>query len=68
MKTFEFTEEQIQMLAKCIEHRQGYLEEVNIVYREMREKGVWGDDVVRYYTDNSEKIVRLQTLLNYINS
>ena len=68
MKTFEFTEEQIKMIAKCIEHRQGYLEEVNRVYREMREKEVWGDDIVKYYNDNSEQIVCLQTLLNYINS
>ena len=29
MKTFEFTEEQIKMLAKCIERRQGRLEYSN---------------------------------------
>lgn len=68
MKTFEFTEEQIKMIAKCIKHRQGCLEEVNRVYREMREKGIWGDDIVQYYNDNSEQIMCLQTLLNYINS
>ena len=68
MKTFEFTEEQIKMLAKCIEHRQCYLEETNRVYREMREKKIWGNDIVKYYNDNYEQIVCLQTLLDYINS
>lgn len=68
MKTFEFTEEQIKMLAKCIEHRQSFFEGVNRAYREMREKVIWDDDAVKRYNDNCEQIVCLQTLLNYINS
>lgn len=68
MKTFEFTDEQIKMLAKCIEHRQSYFKGANKVYREMREKVIWDDDAVKCYNDNCEHIACLQTLLNYINS
>ncbi len=66
MKTFEFTEEQIKMIANCIEHKQGNLEYINSVYR--NRQGIMSNEVVSNYNKNSEEIMRLQTLLNYINS
>ena len=68
MKTFEFTEEQIKMLAKCIEHRQGNLEYINQVLREARKESILSDERIAEYNKNREEILCLQTLLNYINS
>ena len=34
----------------------------------MRSKGIWGDEVVKAYNANCDKIGELKTLLNYINS
>jgi thiaminase len=68
MKTFEFTEDQVRMIVECIEHRQGYFRYINEVY----EKSVAEDGFPHYikedYLNNVERVVCLQTLLNYINS
>lgn len=68
MKTFEFTEEQIKMLAKCIEHRQDNRRYINQVLREARKNEILSDELIAKYNTNHEEILRLQTLLNYINS
>ena len=68
MKTFEFTDEQIKMLAKCIEHRQDNLRYINQVLREARKNEILSDELIAKYNKNREEILCLQTLLNYINS
>lgn len=68
MKTFEFTEDACKLLEQCIKHRIDYLHSNNECYVEMRSKGIWGDEVVKAYNANCDKIGELKTLLNYINS
>lgn len=68
MKTFEFTEEQIKMLAKCIEHRQGRLEYSNRILQHAKLSYILSDERIAEYNKNREEILCLQTLLNYINS
>lgn len=59
MKNFEFTKEQVEMLAKCVEYKQGVLRQMNDLYREAKPLFVQA---------NEEQIARLQTLLNYLQS
>lgn len=68
MKTFEFTQEACEMIAMCIKSRIDYLNSVNQTYVEYRDKGIWGNDIVNAFNANYEKIGKLKTLMDYINS
>lgn len=63
MKTFEFTDEQIKMLANCIRitivTKQNSQKEMLRIYG----KTIYTQEISKYIDDS---VVRLQTLLNYI--
>lgn len=68
MKTFELTQDAIDMLCECIRHRIGYLDTINKAYVESRKEEVWCDEIVKTYNKNVTDIVKLQTLLCYLES
>lgn len=68
MKTLELNKESINLITQCLQQRIDYLSDTNMVYTDMRQKGIWGDDVVKAYNENVTKINKIKTLIDYLNS
>lgn len=68
MKTLELDKDSIKLITQCLQQRIDYLYDTNMVYTDMRKKGIWGDEVVKSYNENVTKINKIKTLIDYLNS
>lgn len=68
MKTFEFTEEQVSLLKRCVEQKVESLRECNTRHDIDYLRNKYEKDVDEFIAYNKETIGKLETLYNYLNS